>query len=431
MSASAVESVSEVGKKEHGASPGGRRSLIFINRFFHPDHSATSQIVSDLAFSLAAHGEPVQVITSRGLYDKPEAQLPIHEIVNDVEIHRVATPRFGRNSLVGRAIDYLNMYWAFATAAARIARPGDILIAKTDPPLLSVPISLVARAKRLHLINWLQDLYPEVAIQLGVDALRPVAPLLTWARNASLRAADVNVAIGELMAKRIERAGVSRDRIAVVVNWCDDEKIDPQLHYNNPLRREWGLEGKFVVGYSGNLGRAHEYQTMLGAAEILRGRTDIVFLFIGGGHLSGPMKDAIEARGLAEKFLFRPYQPPHLLPQSLTIPDIHWLSLTPAMEGLIVPSKLYGILAAGRPTIAVTDRDGEVARTVLKSDCGLHALPGDSPALADAIAALADSAQTTARMGGNARKLLDSNFSRERAFELWRRVIVAVDGFSR
>lgn len=402
--------------------------LIFVNRFFFPDHSATSQILSDLAFHLARGGMPVSVIASRGLYDDAEADLPAFETKGGVDIHRVYRPRFGRGSLAGRAIDYLAMYGSFAAAVWRLAAPGDLLIVKTDPPLLSVVLTPVARLKKLALINWLQDLYPELALGLGMRTLAPIAPLLVAARNASLKAAHRNVVLGDHMRRRLEAAGVNAAQIEVIANWCDDESIRPTLQRDNPLRSASGLDDKFVIGYSGNLGRAHEYATVLAAAEHLRMEKDIVFLFIGGGHLTQALRAEIERKGLAEMFQFRPYQPASDLAQSLAVPDAHWISLLPAMEGLIVPSKFYGIAAAGRATIAVTDPAGEIAELVRRNQCGAVVAPGDGRALAQVIRGFKSDRAHLEQMGRNARALLDRSFCRKIALERWERLLRQVEG---
>lgn len=376
--------------------------------------------MSDLVFHLARGGIGVCVITSRGLYDDAEANLPAFETRNGVAIHRVCSARFGRRSLIGRAIDYLSMYRSFALAVWRLARAGDLLIVKTDPPLLSVALAPVARLKKASLINWLQDLYPELALKLGVRALTPVAPLLVAARNASLRMAVCNVVIGERMRLRLEALGVAPERIETIPNWCDDELISSIPPESNPLRSAWGLQDRLVIGYSGNLGRAHEFATLLGAADELRDERGIVFLFIGGGHLTPRLKAEVERKGLGEMFQFRPYQDVSLLPQSLSVPDVHWISLQPAMEGLIVPSKFYGVAAVGRPTFAICDPEGEIARLVTRHDCGVVIAPGDSAGLANAIRAARDNPARRAEMGRNARNLLDRSFRKQYALERWK-----------
>jgi glycosyltransferase involved in cell wall biosynthesis len=400
----------------------------FVNRFFYPDHSATSQILSDLAFHLTERGFRVGVIASQGVYDDTTAHLPAHETCKGVDVHRVARARFGRASLAGRAVDYVGLYIAFARAAARLARAGDCLVVKTDPPMLSAAMAPVARLRRLRMVNWLQDVYPEVALGLGLDSLKPLAPALTAARDASLRAARQNVAIGDRMRNHLLRAGLTGERVAVIPNWCDDAAIRPCPAEENPLRRAWALEGRFVVGYSGNLGRAHEFGTLVAAAEILRHRHDIVFLFIGGGALAADLKREVATRGLEPNFRFLPYQDAALLPQSLTLPDVHWISLRPDMEGLIVPSKFYGVAAAGRPTIGVCDPEGELGALIRRHDCGESVAPGDGARLANIIGRLADDASLRARLGQNARVALDAHFSRRLCLQRWETLLTAVTG---
>jgi colanic acid biosynthesis glycosyl transferase WcaI len=261
------------------------KRIIFINRFFFPDHSANSQLLSDLTFHLASVGRDVHVITSQQLYEAPRARLPTSEIVAGVHIHRLSTTQFGRSGLLGRSIDYLSFYGSLWRFMHGLANPGDILVAATDPPLISVLAMRTAKRRGAQLVNWLQDLYPEVAIELGVPFLRrPIGQALTLLRDRSLRTAAANIVVGQRMAERLRSRGVDPQRVFVIPNWTDDEEISPINHMDNPLRREWCMEHRFVVGYSGNLGRAHEFETVLAAAERLRNKPDIIFLFIGGGH---------------------------------------------------------------------------------------------------------------------------------------------------
>lgn len=398
--------------------------IIFLNRYFYPDHSATSQILSDLAFHLAAFGREVHVITSRQRYDDPGSKLPARESSAGLEIHRVASTRFGRSGLVGRALDYASFYVCAWRALLALARRDDIIVAKTDPPLLSILGARVARRTGAHLINWLQDLYPEVAAELGVPFFGGIfGRLLTGERDRSLLAADANVVLGERMAARVAACGVPAERIAAIGNWTDDEQIVPVAHADNPLRKKWGLADKFVVGYSGNLGRAYEFETVLGAAGKLRGDTSIAFLFIGGGKQFDDLAARVAARGLTSSFHFVPYQDRATLKYSLGVPDLHWVSLKSALEGLLFPSKLYGILAAGRPVIAITAKTGEIATLIEGHGCGVTVEPGDSGALSKAIAALARDAKRRDDMGRRARALLEANFSRARALARWQVLI--------
>lgn len=401
--------------------------IIFLNRYFYPDHSATSQILTDLAFHLAAAGQDIHVVTSQQIYDDPAARLPPNEVIRGVQVHRVATTRFGRSNLIGRGLDYLSFYWSMWRHLISFAKSDDVLVAKTDPPLLSVLAISAAKRRSAHLVNWVQDLYPEIAIELGVPLLKgPLGSAIAYLRNRSLRLANANVLVGTSMAARVRACGVAQDRIHVIPNWANDEEIVPIPAAENPLRREWQLEDKFVVGYSGNLGRAHEFETILAAAERLREDLRVVFVCIGGGKQFDELAKRVHARKLERTFRFFPYQDRAVLKYSLSVPDVHWISLPPKVEGLIFPSKLYGIIAAGRPVIAVTAPEGEVASLVRQYECGFVIVPGDSDSLYRTILLLADDIQTRNRMGTRARAMLDANFTRQHEFARWQRLLATV-----
>ena len=394
--------------------------IVFVNRFFYPDYSATSQILSDLTFHLAASGEEVHVIASRQTYENPEANLHGEEVVRGVHVHRVASTRYGRTGLAGRSVDYLSFYWSVLREASRMIAPGDVVIAMTDPPLLSVIGMIAATRRRAYLVNWLQDLFPEIAVQLGVPL---ISGLPSWSmallRDRSLKAASANVVLGRTMRDRIVARGASVSRVHIIQNWTDESEIRPVPAGENPLRREWGLNDKFVVGYSGNLGRAHEFETILDASEFLRNQKRIVFLFIGGGYRIDDLARRVGKRGLDHIYRFLPYQDRAQLRFSLSVPDVHWISLKPELEGLIFPSKFYGIAAAGRPILAIMAERGEISGLVRENDCGFVVPPGHGLALADAIAKLSEDPELVSRMGQRARSLVEARFPRRKALDQW------------
>jgi glycosyltransferase involved in cell wall biosynthesis len=324
--------------------------------------------------------------------------------------------------LPGRAIDYFTFYASVFLWLLRNARRGDTVIALTDPPLLSVLSTLAAHIKGCAPVNWLQDLFPEVAHILGVVPRGPGYRLIVALRNHSLRHAAMNVAIGERMAGFLERQKVPRDRITVIHNWADGREIFPRAPRDNALRAEWGLEGKFVVGYSGNLGRAHDYKTILEAADRLRHDDLVRFLFIGGGHFFEALEAEIRRRSL-RNIIIKPYQPQSRLHESLTLPDLHLISLQPALEGLIVPSKFYGIAAAGRPAIFIGDLAGEIPDVLIKADCGVAVGIGDAASLVRHIKSLEQDNEKRRLWGENARAALQRRFDRPHAIALWTRLL--------
>jgi len=402
------------------------KKLIFINRYFYPDISATSQLLSDLAFDLA-QDQNVHIITSSQCYDNPSIKLPSFEVINQVQIHRLWTSRFGRQRLLGRAFDYLTFYLSAAWRLWRLVSSGDVVIAKTDPPLISVVASVIVKWRGAVLVNWLQDIFPEVASALGVSGMRgPILSLLQSLRNGSLQRAQINVVLGDLMAKHLSSFGLAENKIAVIHNWADGDNIQPLAKVNNSLAREWGLQDKFVVAYSGNMGRAHDFATLLGAAEKLVKDEKIIFLFIGNGCQREWMGNEVAKRGLVN-VIFRPYQPRECLGKSLTVADVHLISLHPALEALIVPSKFYGIAAAGRPVLYIGDKEGEIPRVLDCYDCGITVPEKDSEELANQIILLAENQYRCQQMGINARELFDKLFDKPKALALWRNVLFIIN----
>ncbi len=399
---------------------GPSRRVIFANRFYHPDHSATSQMLTDVTVGLVARGWDVRVLTSRLSYDDPSLSYPAQGVHEGVKILRVKTTRYGRSNLIGRAFDYLSFYVSSFLALLSQARRGDIVVIKTDPPLLSVPLGIAARLKGARRVNWLQDIFPETAAELGLAVARgPAGRVAGFLRDLSLRRADLNVVIGPGMAHQVAAFGVASRQITEIQNFCDDEAIQPVDPAANPLRAQWGfLETDFVVGYSGNLGRAHDLSTFLGAAERLKDRPEIRFLFVGGGHLRGMLETEAAARGLTS-IVTRPYQPRADLARSLSVPDVHWVSLQPALEGLILPSKLYGIAAAGRPLIMVGDPDGDIGQWARSHQFGFCVPIGAPDAFAAAVLSLSSDMRRTQAMGRNARAFLEATARREAIFDRW------------
>ncbi|MGD9583356.1 MAG: glycosyltransferase family 4 protein [Lysobacterales bacterium] len=401
-------------------------AVVFINRFAWPDHSATSQLLSDLAAGLVARGMRVTVVASRLQYDDAQVRLPLHEVWKGVAFHRVQSSALGRARLWRRAIDYLTFYLMLPAALCKVLGRGDVVVVKTDPPLLSLLVGAFARWRGALLVNWLQDVFPEVAMRLRQP---PVPVWLGFAlqklRNRSLRRAAMNVAIGQRMAETLRELGVADRRLQVVCNWAHEDAIRPLPAARSALRHRLRLDGQFVVGYSGNLGRAHDIDTLFDAAERLRDQEAIAFLVIGGGHGYQLLQERCRAASLGQVH-FLPYQPIEALADAMAAADLHLVSLLPSLEGLIVPSKFYGIAAAERPIGFVGDPDGELARLIAGNDCGFSVAWGDGAALARQIlASAADPARGRAQ-GQHARELLERDFSRAAAHARWHDLLNAL-----
>lgn len=390
--------------------------LVFANRFFFPDQSATSRLLSDLAPHLAQDREVV-VLCSRQLLEDPAAALAPREDWRGVRIVRLWSTRWGRAWLPGRAVDYLSFLASAAVWALLRLRRGDTAVAKTDPPFLSLALLPGAELHRARLVIWHQDIFPEVAWRTGLgDARGVLARLLGWLRRVPVEAAELNVAISEGMRDFLLRVA-PRAHLAVSHNWSAD--FPPG---DDSLREELGLQGCFVVGYSGNLGRAHPVDGLLDAAERLRGQPEIRFLFSGGGAQMERLKADVAARALPG-WTFLSYQPADRLAALLRTADVHLTVLDPALEGLILPSKLYGILSASRPVVHLGDPEGEVARLLQRHACGWSVGARDGAALEILLSRLAASPGACANAGVLARQAYVHEYSRAAALGRWAALI--------
>ncbi|WP_353476561.1 glycosyltransferase family 4 protein (plasmid) [Salipiger sp. H15] len=391
--------------------------LIFVNRFFYPDESATSRMVSSLAIALA--GEGVRVTALCGTRPDDAAQKPGRESLRGVEIVRLATSKH-TGGLVRRAIGDLGFHLSASFWLLRNLRRGDCCVICTDPPMLSVSAAPAIALRRATMVNWVFDLFPEVAMELGViPRSGMVAQLSVFLRDLSLRASSLIVCPTEAMARRLARRGHGSDRLAVIRLWSDGSEIVPVARGDNVLRRDWGYGDELVIGHSGNFGMAHDFTTLLGAAERLRDTPDVRFLLIGNGVKRAEAEAFVRDRGLTN-VTFEHLQPPEQLSQSMSVADAHVVSLNPALESCIVPSKFYGVLAAGRPTLFVGDPQGEVARTAATADCGVQVDIGDVDGLVRQFLRLRDDPERRMAMGRRARNLFLSDYTLQRGITEWR-----------
>lgn len=382
--------------------------VIFVNRVYWPSTAATAQLLTDLAEALAARGWPVHVVAAG---DGPAEH-------NGVTLHRT-----GAGATHGGLRSRAGNYWRFLRAArreiARLAQAGDIVVLKTDPPLLAAACTGIAQRRGAHVVHWIQDIYPEiVAAHTGAWTAWPLAPL-RWARNRAWRAADRCVAVGGDMRATLAASGVSAKNILVAPNWAPRELDAPAAPEAIAAQRAaWGVADKFVAAYSGNLGRVHEFAALLDAAERLRDEPDLVFLFVGDGARRAEVQRAAAARGLIN-VRFLPAQPRAALSVALAAADVHFVTLRPGFERLVSPSKLAGILAAGRPALFVGPGESEPAGLLARERGGAAFTPDAGAALAGELRRLHRDRAACAAMGRAARECYARHFTFAAATAWW------------
>jgi colanic acid biosynthesis glycosyl transferase WcaI len=387
--------------------------IVFFNRFFGHDGPASGELLADLATFLAEGGHDIHVVTSTGV--SPSAA---------VVIHQPSTYRHRDGTLFARASEYLTFACYARRMARRLLRAGDVAITMTDPPLLSHAVEVGAAMAGARHILWMQDLYPEVA-EVHLPALiRPMAPILRKMRNRSIEGSFCTVAISDGMATRLRAAGAPPCRIQVISNWTDGELIQPKPAVESRLRCALDLKDRFVVAYSGNFGRIHEFETLLGAARRLNAASNVTFLFIGDGPRLGQVRKTAGAERL-ENVLFLPRQPRISLADSLAAADVHISTLRRDMDGMAFPSKIHGILAAGRPCIFIGDPRGDCAEILAGPVAGFCIATGAIDELCERILRLRDNAEERTAMGKHARAAFEARHAQSRQMDRWRRLLEA------
>ena len=395
--------------------------VCFFNRSYWPDTGATGQLLTELAEDLVAvHGMEVTVVTG---YPLSHDDAAAHEVRNGVRVCRARGTTLRAGRFIGRATNYLTYFFSALWIGLRLPRQ-DVTVSLTDPPIIGLA-ALAARPRR-GMVFLCQDIFPEVASLLDDFHSPLVNAVLDRINRILLTRAARTVALGETMARRlIDGKGADPGRVTVIHNWADTNAIVP-LPKHNPFSQAHGLDQRFVVLHAGNIGLSQNLEVVIEAAALLRDRPDILVLFIGGGNRQPALEAAVAARGL-DNVRFLPFQPREQLRWTYASSDVCLVSLKPGLAGYIVPSKLYPILAAGRPYLAAVDASSEVAVLTEQHGCGVLVPPGDAVQLAAQIRRLADDRAQLDAMGHRAREaaLL---FTRDRQVALHAQVLREVGG---
>lgn len=408
------------GETQDGRGPKSVRGtrLLFINQYYWPDHASTAQHLTDLCESLAEQGYDVHVLCSRRGSRPGGPARPAREVRNGVTIHRVGATSLGRLNTFRRMSDYLSFH-AGATLRALALPKFDVVVTLTTPPLIGLIGTLLRRLRGSCHVYWSMDLHPDASLALGRMSRRnPGVATLAWLSDAIYRQADRVVALGPYMADRLLAKGVRPQRLATIPVWSRRDEVYPMPREGHELRRSLGLEGKFVAMYSGNLGLAHCFEEFLEAARRLRHRDDVVFLFAGDGPRLGEVLAAKQAEGL-DNVRMLDYVPREKLHASLSLADAHLISMRREMTGICVPGKLYGAMAAGRPTIFVGPEHCETADTIRQADCGHTVRRGDVDSLVEAIEHLASDPDAARAMGERGLAAFVAEHERESCCARW------------
>jgi putative colanic acid biosynthesis glycosyltransferase WcaI len=352
--------------------------VLVINQYYRPGFEATAQLLGDLCEALSASFDVSVVTGALAIPPAPRGRFD----ANGVHLVRVPSTTFDRAGLGRRALNYLTFLAGAFLEALRAKQP-DVVVCMTDPPVVGDVGLVVARRFRVPLVVISQDVFPEIAVQLGRLENPVVVNLLRSLIRIYVRRADRIVAIGETMRERLVEKGARRERITVIPNWVDTTKVAPAPK-DNPWAQEHGLQERFVVMHSGNIGHAQNLDALVRSTTFLRDLEDLTVAIVGGGARHAALSELVE-RLEADAVRFLPYQPRELLSHSLSSADLHVVGLARGLAGYVVPSRLYGILAVGRPVLVAAEAESETAQLVLRIGCGVVVPPGRPELLAEAI----------------------------------------------
>jgi glycosyltransferase involved in cell wall biosynthesis len=393
-----------------------RPRILVLNQYYKPGVEATANLLADLCEWLAADYD-VTVVTGRL---QGRAELPAEEVLNGVRVLRTRSTAYERTKLHLRAANYLTYLADSLIRALRLPRP-DLVLCMTDPPIVGDLGYAVARRYRAPLLVISEDVFPEIATELG----RLTNPLLIRTLRALvgfyLRRADHVVAIGERMRDRLIAKGARANRITVIPNWVDTSEIAPAPR-DNAWSREQGIADRFVVMHSGNVGHAQNLDNLIVATTYLRDLDDLAVRIVGFGARHAEITELV-AKLDADRVSFLPYQPRDVLALSLASADLHYVGLARGLSGYVVPSRLYGILAAARPVVVAADDDSETASMVTEARCGMVIPPDRPDLLAEVIRDAREGRLDLEGMGSRGREYVEREGDRLVALARYERLL--------
>lgn len=399
------------GRNQRRESGSRQFELLIITQFFPPDYAATGQLIYELSHQLSEQKIEVNIFTGQPGYAYQQKQAPKLETDRQVKIRRATFKQFSsqriRNKSLNGAIFTLRAIWYLLKHSRRY----DAVILTTAPPFLATVGYLVSLVSKLDYICLVYDLYPQVVVELGVISPQNAIAKLWHQINAAVwQRSKAIVVLSETMKQRIVlRHPAIADKVSVIHNWADPNWIEPLPKAKNWFVQQHQLHDKFTVLYSGNLGHCHDLDTILDAAILLRAE-EIQFVFIGAGAKYEQCREIV-AQSQLDNCLFLPYQERSNLPYSLTACDLALVSIAPGLEGVVAPSKVYGMMAAGKAIAAICEPHSYLRQLITAAHCGVAVDNQQSQQLAEFILTLAADRHLAENMGNAGRNYLQQHFT--------------------
>jgi len=395
--------------------------VFVVSELYFPEETSTGYLLTKTAEGIAAE-IPVTAICSQPTYSARGTRAPARERRNGVDIERCAGTTFDKNSLAGRALNAVTISLSLWWRVLMRIRRGDAVIVVTNPPFLPFGVLVACRLRGARCALLVHDVYPEVLVAAGLSrsssVVARVARLATqWLYRHSDRVIVLGRDMETLAQRKLDGDG---SKIVVIPNWADAEEIVPTPKATNPLLGELALSGSFVVQYAGNMGRTHGLETLFAAAQRVRG--EVRWLFIGSGAKKAWLEKSIAREGMTTMTVLG-NRPREDQPVFLAACDVAVISFVPGMAGVSVPSRMYNIMAAGKPIIAVADEESELARVVSEERIGWVIRPGDVDGLVALLDRIAGEPDLLREYGARARAVASTKYARPVAIERYLRLM--------
>lgn len=395
-------------------SYGDKKALTLFCQVFYPDEQSTAQLFADWAAGLAGRGWDIRVVCGFPPNSKGEIH-PVREKWKGVSIHRVGMRGDFKRSLALRAIYYAT--YLLGSAMELLRDPERLALVVTNPPFLPIWASLFRKICGGRYLIEIQDLYPEGLVELGLLRYGMITRVWRGLNHWALSGGESIIVLGRDMKDFLLNAyGLNADKINVIPHWSPVEPACEIKADSTLFLRELGMQGNFVIQYSGNMGLWHDLDQIVGAADLVQEDRNIQFLLIGDGRRKEAAKALAEEKKL-NNIKWLPPQPKTRLEDSLAACHASIISQRSGLEGLAVPCKLYGIMASGRAIIAAVPESSETARVVLEEKCGYVVRPSDVKALAQAIRELAGNPERANEMGRRGRQAYFGKYTLLHALE--------------
>lgn len=393
-------------------TPAKKTRLGVFTQFFPPDYAPTGQLIDELTQHLSQQDIQVKVFSGQpGYAFRSSKEVPLREKRNQVFVRRSRTAQLWPQQIRGKAINGLLFFVRAGLHLLRSSQEYDVILLTTAPPFLPVLGYLASLILRKSYVCLIYDLYPDIAVELKV--VKPnhfltkfwrIINYHTWKNASNI------IALSPAMKERIiQQCPKTKNKISVIHSWADPKLIVPIPKHRNWFAWKHQLVDVFTVIYSGNMGRCHDMETLLETIILLRDEP-IRFVFIGGGAKRRDFMNQVQELSLLN-CLFLPYQEKEVLPYSLTSGNLSLVSVSPGMQDLVAPSKVYSALSSGRPIAAVCPKESYLNDLISDAGCGTTFENGDIQGLANFILYLLKDDKAAQVMGRNAHCYLKENFT--------------------